>query len=150
MSFSSYTPSPQRLATWLPPLALPKVVLPTLTAIAWFALLSAVFHRGTRERVISFVAAWPFFTRRYDFLKSNFEKSGKNFFSFKILQVCCPMALLLLRIRITFDALSTPLRLSRVRKRGRSSTMTRISVSLMGTLCCREGYVTNCHDIFLS
>jgi sterol 14-demethylase len=88
MSFSSYTPIPDRLTTWLPPFALP-FALPTLTVIFWFALLSAVLHGGIRERVVSIIFAWPFFTRRYDFLKSNFEKTGKNFFSFKIMQVRC-------------------------------------------------------------
>jgi hypothetical protein len=33
------------------------------------------------------LTAWPFFTRRYDFLKSNFEKSGTHMFSFKVLHV---------------------------------------------------------------
>ncbi|KAF8809159.1 hypothetical protein BYT27DRAFT_7210454 [Phlegmacium glaucopus] len=51
MSFSSYTPIPDRLTTWLPPFALP-FALPTLMVILW----------------------------RCDFLKSNFEKTG-NFSS---------------------------------------------------------------------
>jgi hypothetical protein len=33
------------------------------------------------------LAAWPFITRRYDFLKSNFQKTGANAFSFKVLHV---------------------------------------------------------------
>lgn len=78
MSLSSHT--------WLPPLTLP-VALPTLTAIFWFIILSAAFHKGIRERIVSIVFVWPFFTRRYDFLVSNFAKTGRNFFSFKVMQV---------------------------------------------------------------
>ncbi|KAF8238323.1 cytochrome P450 [Tricholoma matsutake] len=77
MSLSSHT--------WLPPLTLP-VALPTLTAIFWFIILSAAFHKGIRERIVSIVFVWPFFTRRYDFLVSNFAKTGRNFFSFKVMQ----------------------------------------------------------------
>jgi len=60
--------------------------VPTLAAIFWFFLLSAILHKGTRERILSIIFVWPFFTRRYDFLKSNFEKNGGNFFSFKVMQ----------------------------------------------------------------
>jgi hypothetical protein len=74
----------------MPTLALP-LALPTLVALFWFILLSVVFHKGVRERVASIIFAWPFFTRRYDFLKSNFEKTGRNFFSFKIMQVRRPL-----------------------------------------------------------
>jgi sterol 14-demethylase len=36
---------------------------------------------------LSIVNAWSFFNRRYDFLRSNFDKIGHELFSFKILQV---------------------------------------------------------------
>ena len=36
---------------------------------------------------LSILTAWPFFRRRYDFLKSNFAKTGLNMFSFKVLHV---------------------------------------------------------------
>ena len=31
--------------------------------------------------------AWPFFSRRYDFLHSNWEKTGQELFQFRVLQV---------------------------------------------------------------
>ncbi|TFK66690.1 hypothetical protein BDN72DRAFT_131613 [Pluteus cervinus] len=36
--------------------------------------------------VSSTLTAWPFFTKRYDFLKSNFQKTGEAIFKFKILR----------------------------------------------------------------
>lgn len=36
---------------------------------------------------LSIVNAWSFFNRRYDFLRSNFDKTGHELFSFKFLQV---------------------------------------------------------------
>ena len=35
----------------------------------------------------SIVNAWTFFNKRYDFLRSNFDKTGHNLFSFNVLQV---------------------------------------------------------------
>ncbi|TFK70165.1 cytochrome P450 [Pluteus cervinus] len=35
--------------------------------------------------VSSILTAWPFFTKRYDFLKSNFQKTGEAIFKFKVL-----------------------------------------------------------------
>ena len=36
---------------------------------------------------ISVINAWAFFNKRYDFLRSNFDKTGHDLFSFKVLQV---------------------------------------------------------------
>lgn len=33
--------------------------------------------------------AWPFFTRRYDFMRDGFHRTGQKFFQFRILQVSC-------------------------------------------------------------
>lgn len=38
-------------------------------------------------RGLSFINAWTFFNRRFDFLRSNFNKTGQDLFSFQILQV---------------------------------------------------------------
>jgi hypothetical protein len=35
----------------------------------------------------SIVNAWTFFNKRYDFLRSNFDKTGHELFSFKVLHV---------------------------------------------------------------
>lgn len=35
----------------------------------------------------SILTAWPFFTKRHDFLKSNFAKIGEQLFTFNVLQV---------------------------------------------------------------
>lgn len=53
----------------------------TLIAIA---IAVAVFFRS---HISGILATWPFFTRRYDFIRSNFEKTGSNVFSFKVLYV---------------------------------------------------------------
>lgn len=36
---------------------------------------------------VSILTAWPFFSRRFDFLRANFKKIGEPFFRFKVLQV---------------------------------------------------------------
>jgi len=36
---------------------------------------------------LSIANAWTFFNKRYDFLRSNFEKTGQDLFSFKVLHV---------------------------------------------------------------
>jgi sterol 14-demethylase len=33
--------------------------------------------------------AWPFFTKRYDFVRDGFHQTGQKFFQFRILQVSC-------------------------------------------------------------
>jgi hypothetical protein len=46
---------------------------------------SCVFQEGVRARCSSIITSWPFFTKRYNFVASNFEekKTGRNFFSFR-------------------------------------------------------------------
>jgi hypothetical protein len=36
---------------------------------------------------LSIINAWAFFNKRYDFLRTNFDKTGLHLFSFKVLQV---------------------------------------------------------------
>jgi hypothetical protein len=55
-------------------------------ALLAIAIAITLFFKGN-HRVSGILAAWPFFTRRYDFLKSNFEKTGQQMFSFNVLQV---------------------------------------------------------------
>jgi len=67
--------------------------LPTAAAILASAVLySALFPTAPKDTAIqplggfSIVTAWQFFDRRFDFLRSNFSKTGQNLFSFKVLQ----------------------------------------------------------------
>lgn len=50
-----------------------------------FALTVVVLQLERSFRRI--VTAWPFFTRRYAFLKSKLEQSGRNVFKFDVLHV---------------------------------------------------------------
>lgn len=40
---------------------------------------------------LSILTAWPFFSKRYDFLRANFQKTGQDLFKFHILQVRRPL-----------------------------------------------------------
>lgn len=42
---------------------------------------------------LSVMTAWPFFSKRYDFLVSNFKKTGEKLFQFRVLQVSAQQAL---------------------------------------------------------
>jgi hypothetical protein len=53
-----------------------------LAAVAMITI--ALFIKSNLGGIL---AVWPFFTRRYDFLKSNFEKTGGHKFSFNVLHV---------------------------------------------------------------
>jgi hypothetical protein len=53
-------------------------------ALIALAIAVAIFFKSNLSGIL---AAWPFFTRRYDFIKSNFEKTGQNMFSFNVLHV---------------------------------------------------------------
>ena len=55
------------------------------TAIAIVIALVVLYYPSNLSTIL---AAWPFFTKRYDFLKENFQKTGRNLFSFKVLHVC--------------------------------------------------------------
>jgi sterol 14-demethylase len=54
------------------------------SALIALAITAALFFK---VRLSGILAAWPFFTHRYDFIKSNFQKTRENGFSFKILDV---------------------------------------------------------------
>jgi len=57
------------------------------------AFLCAFFYGGkSSDKVndlggIPIISAWQFFTRRYDFIRQQFRKSGRKHFRFKVLQV---------------------------------------------------------------
>jgi hypothetical protein len=59
------------------------------------AILSVVFRSYSSSDdkfhnlggVWHFVTAWAFFSKRYDFLRKNFKKTGSKMFSFHLLQV---------------------------------------------------------------
>ena len=76
---------------WLPS----QVSLGTVSSLLLVlcALAYAYLFSGNNKNKIpelgglSIVNAWSFFNRRYDFLRSNFDKTGHELFSFKVLQV---------------------------------------------------------------
>ena len=81
-------------------------LLPTAAAVFASAVLySTLLPSPPKDTTIqplgglSIFTAWQFFTRRYDFLKSNFSKTGQNLFSFKVLYVC-PLVII---VRCDFD-----------------------------------------------
>jgi hypothetical protein len=63
------------------------------------AILSAVVRRPSSDPKIhklqgfDFLTAWSFFSKQYDFLRNNFEKTGLKMFSFQILEVSAYMLL---------------------------------------------------------
>lgn len=62
------------------------------TAISVFLLSSLFLRPRNGEKVyylggIPLVTAWPFFTRRYDFMREHFKESGGKMFRFKVLKV---------------------------------------------------------------
>ncbi|RDB26903.1 Sterol 14-demethylase [Hypsizygus marmoreus] len=70
------------------------LALPTATAVGVGILLTVVYPALFSQRKstdipelggLSILTAWPFFTKRHDFLKSNFAKVGEKIFTFKIL-----------------------------------------------------------------
>ncbi|KAF8069204.1 cytochrome P450 [Lyophyllum atratum] len=57
-----------------------------LVAVAYPALFSSQKSTDIQELGgLSILTAWPFFSKRFDFLRENFKKTGQNLFSFKIL-----------------------------------------------------------------
>jgi sterol 14-demethylase len=54
-------------------------------ALLVITIAVAIFFKSNLGGIL---ATWPFFTRRHDFIKSNFEKTGRNMFSFNVLHVC--------------------------------------------------------------
>lgn len=57
-----------------------------LLAILYPALFSSKKSTDIEELGgVSLFTAWPFFSRRFDFLKDNFAKTGENIFTFKVL-----------------------------------------------------------------
>ena len=71
-----------------------------LVAVSSFLVLAGASYalRGFESKSqipalggFSIVNGWNFFTRRCDFLQSNFKKMGQPIFSFKVLQVSPPV-----------------------------------------------------------
>lgn len=64
------------------------------------AILSAVVRRPSSDPKIhklqgfDFLTAWSFFSKQYDFLRNNFEKTGLKMFSFQVLEVSASYILL--------------------------------------------------------
>jgi hypothetical protein len=61
-----------------------QVMHGALAAIT-ISITIVLFFKST---FLKFFAVWPFFNRRYDFFKSNFQKADGHTFSFNIFQVC--------------------------------------------------------------
>lgn len=86
------TPLSQVFADGLTTLQEPFTALPTAAALIVAALVYLTKFRSKKSADIcelgglSIFTAWPFFNKRYDFLKSNFAKTGQELFSFKVLQ----------------------------------------------------------------
>jgi hypothetical protein len=59
-------------------------------ALLTYAYLPPLFQDKKSIRHLggfSLLTAWPFFSKRYDFLKSGFKKTGEQFFQFNVLHV---------------------------------------------------------------
>ncbi|KAF5378786.1 hypothetical protein D9615_006939 [Tricholomella constricta] len=70
------------------PLALPAATVGVgiLMTLAYPTLFSSKKSTDIRELGgLSILTAWPFFSRRHDFLKEHFATSGENMFTFKVL-----------------------------------------------------------------
>jgi hypothetical protein len=59
-------------------------VLPGALAAITITITIVLFFKST---FLKFFAVWPFFKRRHDFFKSNFQKAAGHTFSFNIFQV---------------------------------------------------------------
>jgi len=74
------------------PLVLSPVVL-AVVLLGFAASYAYIFVSGddaTKMHQLggfSIINAWTFFNKRYEFLWSNFNKTGQDLFSFKVLQV---------------------------------------------------------------
>ena len=78
------------VTSWIASYALPTAVVILASAVLYSTLFPSPPKDTTIQPLggLSILTAWQFFTRRYDFLKSNFSKTGQNLFSFKVLHVC--------------------------------------------------------------
>jgi hypothetical protein len=78
---------------------LPRIASSGILAVAGFSLLLVLstsygcFFASVSDAKIhqlggfSIINAWTFFIKRYDFLRTNFDKTGHNLFSFRVVQV---------------------------------------------------------------
>ena len=55
-------------------------------------------------RGYSIVHAWAFFNKRYDFMRSNFERTGHSLFSFRVLQVSSCRAIIYFVMNILYSS----------------------------------------------
>ncbi|KAG5651880.1 hypothetical protein H0H81_007074 [Sphagnurus paluster] len=66
-------------------LAVSSVVV--ISVVAFKNLVLVASEDGVYDlKGLPFVSIWPFFTKRYDFMMSNFKKTGKKIFRFRLMQ----------------------------------------------------------------
>jgi sterol 14-demethylase len=86
-TYSEYTQF-ELHSPWMPsPIVLGVVLLALGTLYTYFFPSQSEARKIHQLGGISIINAWTFFTKRYDFLRSNFNKTGHALFSFKVLQV---------------------------------------------------------------
>ncbi|KIM87727.1 hypothetical protein PILCRDRAFT_62967 [Piloderma croceum F 1598] len=69
-----------------------SILLVLCTSYIYFSFFGNNANKIHKIGGFSIVNAWSFFNKRYDFLRSNFDKSGHNLFSFKILRAIVAMS----------------------------------------------------------
>lgn len=80
------------IATWMQTtIGSSTIVLVLLTFLAPF-VYPILFRPAGKDAIhelrgLPVLTAWPFFSKRYDFLMSNFEKTGRKMFKFSVLKV---------------------------------------------------------------
>jgi sterol 14-demethylase len=83
------------LFTWMPwdvDVAFPAAVTGLLLVLGTLYARTVYSSNDDTSKVyqlggFSIVNAWTFFNKRYDFLRSNFDKTGHELFAFKVLHV---------------------------------------------------------------
>jgi sterol 14-demethylase len=71
----------------LSPVVLAAVLLGLATSYAYTFVSGEDATKMHQLGGFSIINAWTFFNKRYEFLWSNFNKTGQDLFSFKVLQV---------------------------------------------------------------
>ncbi|KAG5652598.1 hypothetical protein H0H81_004429 [Sphagnurus paluster] len=84
----------EKLLRSLPEFQQSTAAVPTATALGVGLLLAILYPTILSSKKstdieelggVSLFTAWPFFSRRFDFLKESFAKTGQNIFTFKVL-----------------------------------------------------------------
>ncbi|RDB27059.1 putative lanosterol 14-alpha demethylase [Hypsizygus marmoreus] len=63
-----------------------SIAVAIFAMLVWTAVLPSSKNNIYELGGFSILTAWPFFTKRYDFLRDNFRKSGQRMFRFRVLQ----------------------------------------------------------------